>query len=97
MKFTNNDTKTAFDECKSEFYLLARSITNRNAYHVLGVTPSTITLLPRGTHSFATDAVIPKWDKIEARFGSQYHAWVLVICNKAGNKNEHSRLAGDRK
>ena len=83
VKLTNNDTKAAFEECKSEFYVLAQSITNRNAYQVLGVTPSSFTLPPRGTHSFATDEVVTKWDKTDARFGSQYHAWVLVIRDKA--------------
>ena len=85
VKFTNNDTKAAFEECKSEFYVLAQSITNRNAYQVLGVTPSNFSLPPRGTHSFATDEVVTKWDKTDARFGSQYHAWVLVIRDKVGN------------
>ena len=84
VKLTNNDTKVTFEECKSEFYVLAQSIINRNAYQVLGVTPSSFSLPPRGTHSFATDEVVTKWDKTDARFGSQYHAWVLVIRDKTG-------------
>ena len=85
VKFTNNDTKVTFEECKSEFYVLSQSITNRNAYQVLGVTASSFSLPPRGTHSFATDEVVTRWDKTDARFGSQYHAWVLVIRDKVGN------------
>ena len=84
VKLSNNDTRASFEDCTSEFYVLAQSIINRSAYQVLGVTPSSFSLPPRGMHSFVTEELITRWDRTNARFGSQYHAWVLVIRDKAG-------------
>jgi hypothetical protein len=93
VKLTNTDTRTAFNDCRAEFYIFAQSVVDRNAYRLVGSEQFDFSLPPRAVHRFSTQEVITRWDSTVARFGAKYDGWALivrdsaqqVICKKATN------------
>jgi hypothetical protein len=84
LKFANGDTRTAFKDCKAEFYVFAESILNRKAFQLLGIEKFDLSLEPRGTASVGTAEWETRWDTTGARFGTKYDSWVLVVWDQAG-------------
>ena len=84
IKFTNTDTKTAFPDCKGEFYVLAQNIVNRKAHQLLGVEKLSISLPVRGTQEATTAEMTTSFDTTGARFGAKYEGWVLVVRDSTG-------------
>jgi hypothetical protein len=83
-KFINGDTRQAFDQCQSEFYVFAQSILNPRAFRLLQGERFTFSLPARGTHTQQTPEVVTKWDKTEAKFGAKYDGWVCVVRDAEG-------------
>jgi hypothetical protein len=84
VKFTNGDTRQAFDGCEAEFYVIAQNILNPRAYQLLQVEKFTFSLPARGTHSLQTPEVVTRYDKTDAKHGAKYDAWVCVVRDSSG-------------
>jgi hypothetical protein len=84
VKLTNPDTKIALNDLKAEFYVFAQEVVNRRAYGLLGKDESPFSLPPRGNHTFMTGEVVTQFDTTDARFGSRYDGWALLIRDGAG-------------
>jgi hypothetical protein len=69
---------------KAEFYVFSQEIVNRRAFGLLGKDESTFSLGPRAQHTFTTAEVITHFDTTDARFGSKYEGWGLIIRDAAG-------------
>lgn len=84
VRLTNPDPKIPLNDLKAEFYVFAQDIVDRKVFRLLGKDESPFSLPPRGMHTFATAEVSTMYDTTDARFGSRYDGWAIVIRDTAG-------------
>ena len=84
VKLTNPDAKIPLNDLKAEFYVFTQDIVDRKVYRLLGKDESPFSLPPRGMHTFTTAEVSTMYDTTDARFGSRYDGWAIVIRDAAG-------------
>lgn len=84
VRLKNNGIQDSFDNHSAEFYIFAKSILDRNAFKLLGVTKTDFSLPVRKTHEFVTEEAVTRYDKTGARFGAAYDSWAIIIRDSEG-------------